>query len=179
MSKIVVMPELSLYILDISYNSIEANAKNIEIVINDTTDNIDLIIIDDGLGDNSLEEKVLQTDNYSTKHRGYGLKSFIHYINEVNGTYSITSSKDEGTIIKANFPKENLIPLGDISKTIVTLIQKVQAINYLFRYYNNNKQFILDTKKIKLKLNNISIVRPEILLWINDYIEEGLHEILR
>lgn len=174
MNEIVVMSELSLYILDIAYNSIEASAKNISITINNNLDSIDLIIQDDGLGNGLLNKKTLQENNYSTKQRGYGLRSFIHYINDINGTYKITSSNNNGTVVTASFPKDKLIPLGNIAGSIVTLIQKNQDIDYLFKYYDKNRELILDTKKIKQKLNNVSIITPEVLLWINEYIKEGL-----
>ena len=42
------MKELSLYILDITMNSVRANAQNISILIDETGDTLDLEIDDDG-----------------------------------------------------------------------------------------------------------------------------------
>lgn len=55
------MKELSLNILDVAENSVKAGAKNIQILINETDENLTLEIIDDGCG--MSEEVVKQVEN--------------------------------------------------------------------------------------------------------------------
>ncbi len=66
--------------------------------------------------------------------------------------------------------------MGNLIDTIVTLIQANDKIDYLFKYTNDDFEFILDTKEIKQILDGVAINLPEIIIWLKNYIKEGLHK---
>ena len=57
---------------------------------------------------------------------------------------------------------------------MVTLIQANEDIDYEFEYKTDNSDFIMKTKDMKDILGDVKITEPEVLLWLKDYIKEGL-----
>ena len=47
-------------------------------------------------------------------------------------------------------------------------------INYLFKYTSDKLEFIVDTQEIKKILEGVPINQPEIIVWLKEYIKEGL-----
>ena len=64
--------------------------------------------------------------------------------------------------------------MGNIVETMVTLIQANENIDYEFEYKTDNNDFIMKTKDMKDILGDVKITEPEVLLWLKDYIKEGL-----
>ena len=123
------MKELSLHILDIAENSISAGAKNIEIkIIEDTqADLLQITVQDDGKGMDA-ETAALLTDPFyttrTTRKVGLGLPLFKEAAVACNGSMQISSKPGLGTnvVISFQFSHIDRMPLGDLSGTILTLI---------------------------------------------------------
>ena len=64
--------------------------------------------------------------------------------------------------------------MGNIVETMVTLIQANENIDYEFEYKTDNNDFIMKTKDMKDILGDVKITEPEVILWLKDYIKEGL-----
>ena len=64
--------------------------------------------------------------------------------------------------------------MGDLVETVVSLLQYDEHIDYCFRYQEDDREFVLDTKEIKELLEDVPINQPEIILWLKDYIKEGM-----
>lgn len=174
------MNELALHIYDLVLNSIRANANNIDIIIQDNQDIITINIIDDGDGMNINELKKVTDPFYTTKtnHQiGLGIPLFKQNVEATGGQFLISSVINQGTKIEAKLFKNHLdcLPLGNLAASLAAIIQINPNINYLFKYQNDDFKFILDTKEIKKLLgDNITINQPEIIMWLKNYIEEGL-----
>ena len=132
------MKELSLNILDITYNSIKANAEKIEISISESisANLIQIEIKDNGHGmDHELLEKV--TDPFvttrTTRKVGLGIPLFKQSAEDTDGKFSISSKIGEGTAVYASFRLDHLdrAPIGDISSTMVSLIQANDQIHFI------------------------------------------------
>ena len=78
--------------------------------------------------------------------------------------------------MEARFIKNNIDTpvMGNIVETMVTLIQANENIDYEFEYKTDNNDFIMKTKDMKDILGDVKITEPEVLLWLKDYIKEGL-----
>lgn len=178
------MKELSLNILDITYNSIAAKAKNIEILIDEDTKNstLKLIIRDDGSGmDEETVKKV--TDPFytsrTTRKIGLGIPLLKMEAEQTGGSLNITSELSKGTELSAVFRTDSIdmIPLGEIIPTVCTLIQGAPDIDYLFIHNIDERTVKLDTKEIREALNDpdsnvqISLAETEILDWIKEELE--------
>lgn len=175
------MDEIALNILDIAYNSIRAHASLIEIKIVDSTSNniIDLMIKDNGEGMD--KETVLKvTDPFyttrTTRKVGLGIPLLKQMAELTGGTLHIESVPDSGTCLKARFIKNHIDTpmMGNITDTMLTLIQANENIDYIFEYKTDQNLFCFDTREMKSILGDVKMTEPEVLLWLKDYIKEGL-----
>lgn len=178
------MKELSLHILDIVQNSIKAKAKNItvEIVENTGDDTLTISVTDDGCG---MSEEFLAnvrdpfTTTRTTRKTGMGISLFEAAAVQTGGGLDITSRLGEGTTLKVWFGLSSIdrAPLGDMAGTMETIIGGAPDIDYIYRHITNKGEFLLDTKELRQMLGSVPLNVPDILSWINGYIEEGLSEI--
>lgn len=178
------MKELSLHILDIAKNSVKANAGLIEIDIDeDEAKNLLKIdIIDDGCG---MSEEFLKRvkDPFSTTRTtrkvGMGISLFEAAAEQCGGKLDITSVLGEGTRVSVTFLYNHIdrAPLGDMAGTMQTLISGSPDIEFLYRHKKNSKEFVLDTRELKKILGDVPLNNPDVLIWIDGYIREGLEEI--
>ncbi len=178
------MKELSLHILDIAKNSVKANAALIEIIINeDKTNNLLTIDINDnGCG---MSEEFLKTvknpfsTTRTTRKVGMGISLFEAAAVQCGGGLDITSQEGVGTKLNVRFLYDHIdrAPLGDMAGTMETLISGSPDIDFLYRHTVEGKEFIFDTREIRNVLSEVPLDTPEVLLWIDDFIKEGLNEI--
>lgn len=178
------MKELSLNILDITYNSIKAKAEKIEIsVIESAARNlIEIEIKDNGCG--MSEEFLAQvTDPFvttrTTRKVGLGIPLFKQSAEDTDGRFSITSKVGEGTAVYASFRLDHLdrAPIGDMSSTLVSLIQANDQIHFLYRHVTDSGEFMLDTDELHEQLGDVPLSEPAVLGWIGEYINENLEDI--
>lgn len=178
------MKELSLHILDIAKNSVKANAGLIEIDIDENEgDNLLKIdIIDNGCG---MSEEFLKRvkDPFSTTRTtrkvGMGISLFEAAAEQCGGKLDIVSQLGEGTKVSVTFLYDHIdrAPLGDMAGTMQTLISGSPDIEFLYRHKKNGKEFVLDTRELKKILGDVPLSNPDVLIWIDGYIKEGLEEI--
>ncbi len=149
------MEDLSLHILDVVENSIEANASKIEIKIIEEKSR-DLLVIeikDNGRGMNKETiNKVLDPfyTTRTTRKVGLGLSLLAQAAKESNGNFEINSKVGEGTVVKASFQYSHIDckPIGNMNDTIVTLIISHPEINFIYEYQNEKGNYILDSNEI-------------------------------
>ncbi|HKM29282.1 MAG TPA: ATP-binding protein [Bacilli bacterium] len=175
------MNELSLYILDIVQNSIKANSKNIVINIEENLkeDFLTIEIIDDGKG---MSEETLRkvTDPFftsrSTRRVGLGIPLFKELCETCLGNFKIESQVGEGTRLTGTLKHSNIDrhPMGNIVDTIYTLIINDDEVEIVYNHKFNNKIFTFNTKEIKQILDGVPFKQIDVMMWIKDYIKEGL-----
>lgn len=178
------MKELSLHILDIAENSVKAKSSLIEIDISEDTEKnlLTIKIKDDGCG---MSEEFLKRvkDPFSTtrttRRVGMGLSLFEAAAEQCGGGLQISSTEGVGTDVVVTFSLNHIdrAPLGDMAGTMQTLIGGSPDIDFIFRYEKDNKTFILDTAKMRETLSGVPLDTPEVVLWIGDYINEGINEL--
>ena len=178
------MKELSLHILDIVQNSIKAEAKNItvEIVESAAIDKLTITVTDDGCG---MSEEFLAnvrdpfTTTRTTRKTGMGISLFEAAAQQTGGGLDITSKLGEGTTLTVWFGLSSIdrAPLGDMAGTMETIIGSAPDIDYIYRHVTDKGEFELNTKELRQMLGDVPLNVPDILSWINGYIEEGLSEI--
>ena len=176
------MQDLSLHILDIVENCIDAGAKKINITIDeDISNNILMLVIkDNGKGmDKKTVAKVLDPF-YTTKETrriGLGLSMLAQATKEANGNFSIESKKGKGTTVTAKFAYDNIDrkPLGDITATIISLVAtKGLDVEFIYKHRKNCKSFVFNTKNIKKELNGVPINDMEVLKVLRESINKEL-----
>lgn len=178
------MKELSLNILDITYNSIKAKAELIEITVSESMakNTVEIEIKDNGCG---MDEDFLRnvTDPFvttrTTRKVGLGIPLFKQSAEDADGSFSIRSKVGEGTVIFASYRLDHLdrAPIGDMSGTIVSLIQANDQIHFVYHHHTDRGTFVLDTDELHAQLGDVPLSEPAVLSWIGEYINENLDDI--
>ena len=175
------MNELSLHILDVCQNSIKADAKLIQIIIEEDIEN-DFYKIFIGDNGNGMSEKTLSevSDPFfttrSTRKVGLGVPLFKMAAEMCNGSFSVDSIINKGTIITAFFEHSHIdrAPLGDIAETIMILVLNEKDIDIYYEHILNNNKYIFDTREIRKVLNGIPFTEYSVILWIKENIKNGI-----
>lgn len=178
------MKELSLHILDIAKNSVKADASLIRINIdeNESENELKIEIIDNGCG---MSEEFLKTvkDPFSTTRTtrkvGMGLSLFEAAAIQCGGGLEISSELGKGTNVNVEFELNSIdrAPIGDMAGTMTTLISGSPQIDFIYSHKKNGREFIMKTADIKEVLGDVPLDLPEVVMWIDGYIKEGLSEL--
>ncbi|MEE0967100.1 MAG: ATP-binding protein [Bacilli bacterium] len=175
------MQDLAMHLLDIVYNSIRAKASLIKIYFKDSLkeDIIIMKIEDNGIGmDEETVEKVQNPffTTRTTRDVGLGIPLLKSGALCSEGMFRLESKENIGTLIEATYKKSHLDtpPVGDLAETLMTLIQANETIEYEFHYENDQLTFDLNTIEVKEILDGVSIVEPDIIIWLKSYIKEGI-----
>ena len=175
------MKELSLNILDIAQNSISAKADLVEItVIKDTEKNlVTLMIKDNGKGMSAeFLENVCDpfTTTRTTRKVGMGIPLLKLAAEQAEGEFAIQSELGVGTEVKATFKLDHIdrIPLGDVGQTIASLVSCNEQIDFLYRHVSDGEEFLFDTKQVREVLDGVPFHTPDVVLWMQEYINDGI-----
>ncbi len=179
------MLEISLHILDIVNNSVKAQASLISISVHEAIrENLLKISIEDnGCGmDADFLAQVLDPfrTTRTTRKVGMGLSLFKAAAENTGGNLTISSEKNVGTKVDVQFVYDHIDrqPLGDMGETVLTLISGNTSIDFVYTHAVDDKVFSIDTREIKQILGeDVSLGSPEIVMWLSEYIQEGLEEI--
>jgi anti-sigma regulatory factor (Ser/Thr protein kinase) len=174
------MQDLSLHILDIAENSINASAKNIDIrIVEDTKkDMLTIEIIDDGKGMNSeFKDKVIDpfTTTRTTRKVGLGIPLLKAASEIAGGRLTIESAPGTGTIVTATFQLSHIDrkPVGSMADTILTLAAGNPEINIRYIHKRNGKEFVFDTKNFLKNSNGSSKNISQALSEMKKYLKEN------
>jgi hypothetical protein len=173
------MRELSLHILDVLQNSLEAGATLVELVIEEdlTGDRLVIVVRDNGRGmDQATLARVVDPFYTTRKTRqvGLGIPLFQAAAERSNGSLGITSLVGKGTEVRAVFQHSHIdrAPLGDMTGTLLTFILGgVCDLAYVHRV--NDRQFTFSTAEIRAGLGEVSLSHPAVRGWLREYIAEG------
>ncbi|MBQ7301162.1 MAG: ATP-binding protein [Clostridia bacterium] len=176
------MDELSLYVLDITMNSVRAGADAISVTICEEGDWLDFTVTDNGCGMTEEQVKKLTDPFFTTrKTRKVGLGiPFLTMLAEMTGGFvRITSthesvSDDHGTTTHARFGRNHIdfIPLGDMIETVLTLIQGSPDINFTYTHKTDGGTVYLSCAELREILEDVPLNEPEVLAWIRENLRE-------
>lgn len=176
------MRELSLHIMDILENSINAKATliYIEIIEDKYKDLLKIVIKDNGVGIKKEDiDKVKDPFVTSRKTRkvGLGISLFEAACLRCDGKLNIYSIEGEGTEVEAIMKYNHIdrAPLGKIEDTIISVLL-YQNIDIVYKHVVDGNEFYFDSREIK-KIVGDDLALPDILQWIKQYIKEGIQEI--
>lgn len=174
------MRELSLHILDVAENGVNAGARLITIsILKEKEQNtLTVTIADDGSG---IEKGVLEkvTDPFYTtrltRRVGLGLSLFRETSRRCDGHFSIASREGEGTRVTATFRLDHLDlpPLGNMAGCIIALIAGHPEVELVYSHRTNSEEFYFDTRDIKKELDDVAINEPKVLKYLGQMIQES------
>lgn len=178
------MEELSLNILDLAQNSIAAGAELIEIAVEEQPDRGTLLITvrDNGRGMTEEQARAAADPFYTTRSTrgvGLGLPFFKMAAEQTGGSFSLSSRVGEGTEVRGVFGLSSidLAPLGDLTGTVLLLIQCNPLLDFVYIRTRGEKSFRLDTRSIRGILGEVPLNGKEVTAFLRQYLEEGESEI--
>lgn len=177
------MKELSLNILDIVENSVKAKATLTEITLNETGNELTLVIKDNGCG---MSEEVLNgvTNPFyttrTTRKVGLGLPLLKMAAEQTGGKMTVESVSElddainHGTTVTAKFYIDHIdfTPLGDVAESILTLIQGHPDTDFLFTHKKGERCVQLDTRQLREVLEGVPLNTYDVICWIREYLQE-------
>ena len=177
------MEDFSLYVLDITMNSVRAKADTISVEIHECGEWLDFTVTDNGCGMSAEQVKKLRDPFFTTRTTrkvGLGIPFFTMLAEMTGGFVEIRStpeseSSDHGTTIHGQFGRNHIdfVPLGDIVSTVVTLIQGAPDVNFTFTHTTEKGSVHLSCAELRAVLGeDIPLSEPEILMWIDGSLRE-------
>ena len=162
------MDDLSLHILDIAENSLNAGATLVDIRINEQPqDNLLIIDIEDnGRGMDQASAKAAWDTGMTTKRGkrfGLGLPFLAEAAEAAGGEVTIESKPDEGTLVQVTMEYNHFDrkPLGDLVATFMVLAAGYPLADFLFTHSKSDREYTIATWEIKRDLgeNTLSSAR--------------------
>ena len=182
------MKELSLNILDVAENSVKAGASLTQILLTEQGNVLTLEIVDDGCG---MSEDIVRsvTDPFyttrTTRKVGMGIPLLKLACEQTGGSLGIVSTTQEadpvahGTHVTATFDMNHIdfTPLGDVSASILTLIQGHPDTDFLFRHIMDDRVVELDTRELREVLEDVPLNSYDVMQWIEGNLQEQYGEL--
>ncbi len=139
------MEDISLHILDVAENALNAGASRIEVRIVEESqeDLMKIEIKDNGCGMDEQTVKQVLDPFYTTKagkRVGLGLPLLAQAAKEAGGNMEIQSRPEKGTMICATFQLSHpdLKPIGDMLETLATLTCAHPEVEFIFEHRRND-----------------------------------------
>ncbi|MEG0077643.1 ATP-binding protein [Anaerorhabdus sp.] len=175
------MQDCAMQILELIMNSIHANSSFIEVYIKDSylENKYQFKVQDNGKGmsQETLEHVTspFQTSR-TTRKVGLGVAFMKGLTEQCNGSFTITSKEKVGTTIIATVQRNHwdTPAIGDLGEMMMCSIQANEKIDFYFVYETDTQKFVFESKEVKEKIEGVSILEPDILLWIREYINQGI-----
>jgi anti-sigma regulatory factor (Ser/Thr protein kinase) len=171
------MRELSLHILDLVRNSVEAGASIVELeVCEDPADDLLTICVRDNGRGMSQEECRRVTDPFvttrTTRRVGLGLPLIDMSTRRCGGYLTIDSKPGQGTVVTAAYQHSHLDrpPLGNMVDTVKTLVIGNPLLDFRYMHIVGSRKFVLKTLEITEALGDIPLTQPEVLEWLQEHL---------
>lgn len=178
------MEDISLHILDVAENGIQAGANLVKIVVEEDSeaDRLLVVIEDNGRGmEPEFLAKVLDpfVTTRLTRKVGLGLSLFQQSAREADGDLKVESTPGVGTKVVAFMSHKHIDrkPLGNMVETLLSLIEGNPACDFVYRHVKNGKEYQLDTREIRVELEEIPMNHPAVTGLIRENLVSGLREV--
>ena len=154
-------------VLDVAENSVAAGSTltSITVEIDTAKRLLAVTIADNGKG---MDEETVRrvTDPFyttrTTRKVGLGLPLFREAAEATGGALHIRSQPGRGTTVRATFTLGHidLAPLGDMTGTVVGLVQCNPKIDFVYRVVADGEEFCMDTREVRGILEGVPLSTP-------------------
>ena len=180
------MQELSLHILDLAYNAVEAGARHvsIEVIEERATDRLTIVVSDDGRGMDEATSRQVTDPFYTsrtTRKVGLGLSLLSEAAEAAGGGLRIRSAPGRGTTVEATFQLSHVdrAPLGDLPGTVLVLVVGQPDVAFRYRHAVDGREFEFDGEAYREALGTMSPQHPAALRWLRGALSEDYGETVR
>lgn len=178
------MRELSLHILDLLQNALEAGATQVDLnIVEDlAADRLTITVRDNGRGMDAETARQAVDPFFTTRttrHVGLGLPLLAQAAELCEGGLTLQSACGQGTTVTASFRHSHLdrAPLGNIADTLLAFLLSKQEVRLRYRHQVNGKTFEFDTADLQAELGEVPLSHPQVWPWLGEYIAEGKAEL--
>ena len=165
-------------VLDVAENSVAAGSTltSITVEIDTAKRLLAVTIADNGKG---MDEETVRrvTDPFyttrTTRKVGLGLPLFREAAEATGGALHIRSQPGRGTTVRATFTLGHidLAPLGDMTGTVVGLVQCNPKIDFVYRVVADGEEFCMDTREVRGILEGVPLSTPEVAVFLRGYLQ--------
>lgn len=174
------MRELSLHILDLVQNSLEAGATEVSIEIEEDSqaDRLTIKVTDNGRGMTAEEVKRV-TDPFftsrGTRRVGLGLPLIAAAAEQCGGELEVRSAPGVGTQVTATMQLGHIdrVPLGNVAGTLLTVMLHQPPVILRFRHRADDSLFEFDTAEMIAELGEVPFSHPAVLRWLREFLADG------
>ena len=173
-------------VLDVAENSVAAGSTltSITVEIDTAKRLLAVTIADNGKG---MDEETVRrvTDPFyttrTTRKVGLGLPLFREAAEATGGALRIQSQPGRGTTVRATFTLGHidLAPLGDMTGTVVGLVQCNPNIDFVYRVIADGEEFCMDTREVRGILEGVPLSTPEVAVFLRGYLQENTENLLK
>ncbi|VBB06326.1 Hypothetical protein LUCI_1557 [Lucifera butyrica] len=172
---------MSLHILDLVQNSVEAGAGRVELGVAEDLkqDTLTIRVTDDGRGmSEETRRKVLDpfVTTRTTRRVGLGLPLIDMSTQRCGGYLIVQSQPGKGTVVEAVYRHSHLDrpPLGNMVETLKTIMVGNPKLDFCYEHRVNGNHFIIRLSDIREALGNVPLTHPDVLVWLHDYLTTNL-----
>jgi hypothetical protein len=176
--------ELSLHILDIVTNSIEAGATRVIICIDESarSNTLRIRIKDNGRGmSRELIERVLDpfVTTRTTRPVGLGLSLLYQAATDCEGSMKISSVLGKETLVDVMFKLNSLnrMPLGEIGETLANICIASPDIHFFYRHITDSGRFAFDSFWYLVQMIEQNCSMPQLAGVSSRFISTGIFSI--
>jgi len=172
--------DISLHILDIAENSLQAGASRIEIsIVRDRKKGLLWIeVTDDGRGMDPITLARVRDPFFTTKKKktGLGIPFLAQAAEQAGGVLVVNSAPCSGMRVAATFKWDHIDRpvIGNMTDTVMTLIVGHPEIDVVFEEQDGKRVFRLDTSELKRELEDVPINAPEALVVIRALLKKQI-----
>jgi len=176
--------ELSLHLLDVVENAIEAGARHVALAIVEDLD-ADLLtmsVADDGRGMDAETMRRVRDPFFTTRttrHVGLGIPLVAAAAERCAGELTIHSQPSGGTTVVARFQHSHIdrAPLGDLAGTLICILMRDDGLELDYRHaivdHGAERAFEWSTTEIRDTLGDLPLSTPIVREWLSGFVTEG------
>lgn len=178
------MRELSLHILDLTQNAIEAGATEVSVELEENSSQ-DLFLIrvtDNGRGMDEETLKKVRDPFVTSRHTrkiGLGLPLIEMSTRMTGGSLAIESACGRGTVVTAVYRHSHLDrpPLGHIQDTLINLLVANPKLVFYFSHQVNERCFEFSSLAVFQAVGDVPLTQPDVLAWLREYLKEQYYRL--
>jgi hypothetical protein len=176
------MRELSLHILDLLQNSLEAGATRLDVSIEEdlTADRLTIEVRDNGRGMSTATARAALNPFFTTRttrHVGLGLPLLAAAAKRCDGELAVDSQPGAGTVVSAAFRHSHIdrAPLGNMAGTLLAFLLggDGKPLRLCYHHRVGDEAFELDSAAIEDEVGGLPLSYPPLRDWLRDFIAEG------
>jgi anti-sigma regulatory factor (Ser/Thr protein kinase) len=178
------MEDLSLHILDVAENAVNAGATRIQVrlEVESARGVLKFLIEDNGRGMSEEIRKSVTSPFVTTRTTravGLGLALLTQATESTGGSVQVSSRPGRGTSIEALFMigHVDMVPTGDLVSSILTMIIGNPAIAYNIYLRVDERDFEIDSSELRGQLGDVPLEHPEVTSALRELIENGIKDV--